>query len=136
MKRTEYFKNILSVFEFKTVCDDAANEYVLLKCSEIDKVRDIADKTEFEAIENHIHLVDRIRSDELDLFLGVAKPLGNAVLCCLAAFAPQKHFRVYVAITLRDSMIVRFHQKWAGEEPYYNPEEFRSTKDSVFVFEN
>ena len=66
MKRTEYFKLIADLFAFKTISDEKGNEYVLLSASELDSVQNIEDKTAFEAPENRIHLLDRVKKEEYE----------------------------------------------------------------------
>ena len=36
---------------------------------------------------------------------------------------------------MRDSMIIRFHQKWKNEEPYYVPVDEDLETEKLFVFE-
>ena len=48
---------------------------------------------------------------------------------------PTKSFYVYVTIELHDSFIIRFHQKWDGEEPYYDPNKITFPNSKDFVFE-
>jgi len=136
MKRIEYFELLAKTFEFKTIIDDYGNEFVLLKENCVDSFKKIEDKTEFEASENHIHLLDNINKNEFEILKKIAPILGQAVLHSLTSQYAQKHFRVYVSIHLYDSMIIRFHQKWDNEEFYCNPDEFTSSKEKVYAFEN
>ena len=136
MRRIEYIESLANLFEFKTISDAHGNEFVLFKESDFDSVKGIADKTEFEASENHIHLLDNIKKDEFEALKVIAPILGKALLCSLQFQYPQNHFRVYVSVHLYDSMIIRFHQKWENEEPYCNPDEFISPKEKVYAFEN
>jgi len=43
---------------------------------------------------------------------------------------------VFVTVRMYDSLIIRFHQKWDGELPYYDPDDVRSEKDFIIKFEN
>lgn len=61
--------------------------------------------------------------------------LCRIVLFKLKSQYPEKNFVVYVSIKLNDSMILRFHQKWDGEEPYYNVSDFSLPNERVFAFE-
>ena len=135
MTRIEYLKIIASLFNYKTVIDNQNNEFVLLKSSPINKIQDVTDKTEFEANENHVHLVNHVRKNELFQIINIADNLGNAVLSSLKYYYPNKHFMVYVTVRLYDSLIVRFHQKWSNEEPYYNPSDFIFQNEKVFLYE-
>lgn len=134
MRRIEYYEQITDLFEFKTVSDECGNEYVLFKQSNCDHISGIKDRTEFEACENHVHLMDNVKKDEFTRLIPVVKRLGEAVLQCLKSEYPQKQFMVFVSLHLNDSMIIRFHQKWENEKPYCNPEDYKSEKEKVFVF--
>lgn len=46
---------------------------------------------------------------------------------------PDKHFVVFVTIT--DSMIIRFHQKWENEPYYYSNENF-GNNEYMISFDN
>lgn len=135
MKRIEYYELMTGLFCFKTIEDKLGNEYVLFAQSRVDSVENITDRTEFEALENHIHLIDNVKKDEFERLIPVAKTLGGTLLTCLKAQYPEKNFVVYVSLHLRDSMIIRFHQKWENEVPYYNPANFQSEGEKVFAFE-
>jgi hypothetical protein len=136
MKRIEYIESIMDLFEFRTMQSNDGDEFVLFKSATIDQLPKIEDKTEFEALENHIHLLDNVRKDEYEILERVAKKLGTTVLDCLMMKYPQKHFRVYITIRIYDSMIIRFHQIWENEEPYYNVGDLLPNNEKVYVFEN
>ncbi len=135
MKRVEYFGLVANLFQFKTVTDEDGNEYVLLADNGIDSLEQIEDKTEFEAIQNHVHLLDRITKKEIRELTAVGMKLGQALLESLRFHYPNKEFIVFVSMRLKHSFIIRFHQKWKGEEPYYNPEDFDSEEEKVLMFE-
>ena len=135
MKRIEYFELFSNLSEFKSIFDCDGNEFVVFKQSNCNNLKDIRDKTGFEASENHIHLLNNIKSDEFDKLIPIAQNLGKALLSNLKYYFPQKHFMVFVSLHLHDSMIIRFHQKWESEEPSCNPTEFTNPKEKVFMFE-
>ena len=135
MKRTEYFKLIADLFAFKTISDEKGNEYVLLSASELDSIQSIEDKTAFEAVENHVHLLENIKKEEFESLIPVAKNLGQALTSHLKIQFPNKKFYIYVSLHLYDSMIVRFHQKWENEEPYCDPDDYVGDKEKVFRYE-
>ncbi len=66
MKRIEYLARIAGLFRFKTVTDDEGNEFVLYADSPIDRVEHIRDRTAFEAVENHVHLIDNVKKEEFE----------------------------------------------------------------------
>ena len=92
MKRIEYFKLIADLFVFKTISDEKGNEYVLLSTNEYNSIENIEDKTAFEAIENHVHLLDRIKKEEFESLIPIAKNLGQALTSNLKIQFPTKKF--------------------------------------------
>lgn len=136
MTRIEYLTQIADLFQYKTIHDPEGNEYVVYANSVLTKIHPVEDKTAFEAVENHVHIIDSISKKEFETLIPVAKKLGPAVLGNLTASFPEKKFTVYVTVTMGQSLIVRFHQQWEGESPYYNPSDFRSEKERVFAFSN
>lgn len=135
LTRIEYFELIHSVFKFKTLSDEQGNEYVLLEENSLNTIPNVKDKTEFEAVENHVHLLHNIKKQEFDRLIPVAKTLGETLSNVLKVQFPDKKFFVYVSLHLKDSMIIRFHQKWLNEEPYYNPDDFNSDIVKMFLYE-
>ncbi len=136
MKRIHYFSLISDLFQFKIITDEQENEYVIFAKSQLNHIENIIDKTEFEAIENHIHLLDNLKKDEYENLIPTAKALGQTLLNSLKHYFPHKHFFVFVTLQVNDSMIIRFHQKWENEMPYYNPSDFISKKEMIFSFES
>ena len=134
MKRVDYFKTIAELFAFKTITDEHGNEYVLYQNSSFDSISGIEDKTAFEALENHVHLLNHIKPSEVDSLAVVGANLGRALLASLKLKFPEKSFFVFVSITPGDSFIIRFHQKWDNEPPHLDPAEFQSSKETVFGF--
>lgn len=106
--------------ELKT--DPYGNEYVLLS----GVVKDfqgfegeIGDKTAFEAVANHVHILDNVTAGELRQLAEVAPRLCRTLLALLCEKYPGKQFVVYAGAVLHDSFIIRFHQPWPGEPRYY-----------------
>ena len=136
MKRFDFLQLVAGLFSFKTVEDGCGNEYVVSADSTVtpEILKDVSDRTEFEALENHVHLLDSITRKELEDSDKAAVFLGKSLLNCLRAKYPEKHFYVYVSIDLKDSMIVRFHQEWENEKPYYNAEDDFGKNTKLFTF--
>ena len=97
-------------------------------------MKNISDKTEFEALENHVHLLDKITKKEFENSDEVSNLSGQVLLNCLRQKYPDKHFFVYVSVDLKDSMIIRFHQKWENEEPYYSSGDDFGKNTKLFMF--
>ena len=135
MKNIEYLELLIGLFKYKIVFDELGNEFVLFLRSKCNSVENIKDKTEFEALENHVHLLDSVNKYEFERLTFIAEELGQMLLNSLKYQYPNKGFIVFVSLSLNDSMIIRFHQKWKNEEPYYSPSGFKSEKEKVFAFE-
>ena len=136
MNRFEFLESIAGLFSFKTVEDGCGNEYVVFGDNTMTKsdMPYISDRTEFEALENHVHLLDKITKKEFENAEEISDILGKSLLNCLRAKYPDKHFFVYVSVDLKDSMIIRFHQEWKNEEPYYNAEDDFGKNTKLFIF--
>ena len=135
MKRIEYFERLGQSFNFKTILDEKGNEYVVLASTPLDSVQRIEDKTAFEAVENHVHLLDHLKKQEFEDLIPIAKTLCQTLANTLSKQYPNKKFLVYSSLTLKDSFILRFHQKWENEEPYYDPADFNTETEKMFVCE-
>jgi len=62
--------------------------------------------------------------------------LGKALLASLKFSYPDKYFYVFVEITLGDSFVIRFYQKWEDEPPYYDLPNLNSCPDTrIIMFE-
>ncbi len=136
MRRLQYFKLITDLCSFKTIFDELNNEYVLFYNSHFNEVQSVADRTIFEATENHIHLLDNIKKDEFNELGDIAERLGQALLSLLMQQFPKKHFMVFVSFRCYDSLTIRFHQKWENEEPFCCPDDFSCSKERVLCFES
>ena len=64
MRRIERFKLFADLFQYKTICDEKGNEYVLFADNEINSIANVQDRTAFEAFENHVHLICNIQKDD------------------------------------------------------------------------
>ena len=133
MKRIEYLQNFSALFLFQTLTDSVGNEYVVLRNSCHSAPSEIPDRTEFESICNHIHLLDCVRKDEIAALKPLALQIAQALLKALKHDYPHKHFKVFA--TISDSFIIRFHQDWPGEPPYCNAEDFINSPEFVYMAE-
>ncbi len=110
-------------FDFKTIYDTTDNEFIVFAGSCADKDIsgiEITDKTAFEAVENHIHIIEKIGVVKLFFYQRKGVELCSNVLLSLKQKYPTRDFIVYVTLTLHDAMILRFHQKWEDETDYYS----------------
>ena len=135
MKRTDYFYMLTDLFAFKTMKDGKGNELVVYQ-SHIEHegiAESIEDKTEYEALVNHVHLLDRVKPYEFDALKESGAKLGKALLECLKFNYPDKYFYVFVNIQVGDSFIIRFYQKWEGEPPYFDLDNLTDDEKEIVI---
>ncbi len=134
--RIELLKTVSNLFEFKTVTDKNGNEYVIYAESKISEkdIDDVEDKTQFEGVENHIHLIDNVKKNEFNDLVEIGRVLGETQLNALKSKYHDKEFCVFVTVDIGESMIIRFHQVWENEPVYYNLNDFNSDKTKVLMF--
>ena len=121
-KRIQLLLLLNSFPGLELVRDNSNHEYVLLKDSYGGKenLDNIKDKTAFEATNNHFHLLDKLSQDELSQLLQPCEKLCEIVLDYLCGLFTNKHFYVFMTASHNDSLILRFHQCWEDELPYYS----------------
>lgn len=135
MNKLSLYNELLDIFEFKSIHDNLGNELIILKNSS-SSILDgtvFEDKTAFEALDSHFHLIDNIRRYDKKLLIDFGKKIGKLLIDRLSFSFPDKHFVVFVTIT--DSMIIRFHQKWENE-PYYYSNENLDNNEYMISFDN
>lgn len=134
-KKLFLYNELLNIFEFKSIHDNLGNELIILDKSTSNMLDGTVfeDKTAFEALDSHIHLINNIRRYDKKDLIDFGKKIGKLLIDRLSFSFPEKHFIVYVTIT--DSMIIRFHQKWENESYYYDAENFKEN-EYVILFEN
>ena len=98
MKRFNFLQSIVGLFSFKTIADDCGNEYVLFSDNTLTKsdMPDISDRTEFEALENHVHLLEKVTKKEFENADEVSNLLGKSLLNCLRQKYCDKHFFLFM----------------------------------------
>ena len=106
---------------FCTRRDPSGAEFVLLDTGDdlLPPSRAVEDRTGYEAVWNHVHLFSGpLPPEELakvrTLALAAAQDLRHA----LEQTFPGKRFAVFLTLNPEDG-ILRFHQLWPGEVPYY-----------------
>ncbi|MBE6819479.1 MAG: hypothetical protein E7516_00295 [Ruminococcaceae bacterium] len=135
MRKFELLRAFSEMFDFKTVTDENGNEYVIYANSVLNEIgSELKDKTQFEAVENHIHLIDNVKKYDFDELIEIGKVLGETQMSALKSKYPDKEFCVFVTVDIGESMIIRFHQVWENEPVYYNPDDFNSEKTRVLMF--
>ena len=112
--------------DFYTIKDSENNEYVFLKTedNEIKLLKSVTDKTQLEAYENHIHLFGKVKKKYQKDAVKVAQLITNNLVKVLGMRFPNKQFIVYLDCDFEDHIIIRFHQIWKNEPPYYDVSDY------------
>lgn len=115
---------------FYTIKDLENNEYVFLKTEddEIKILNSVKDKTQLEAYENHVHLFGKLKKKHQKDALKVSQLITENLVKELNLRFPNKKFLVYLDCDFEEHTIIRFHQIWKNEIPYYNINEFPTIK--------
>lgn len=130
---TGLFRTLSQLLHYHVLTDAAGNELLCL-CDDHRKTipLSVEDKTAYEAVNNHEHLLDDISDEAFSELVADAPVLCRLIYCNIKMKYPHRKLAVYVAVSRHDSLTVRFHQVWMGELPYYNPEDFSSRDERVF----
>ena len=103
--------------------DPSGAEFVLLDTGDAPDTaplsRIVEDRTGYEALLNHVHLFSgplppEQLAEAREMALAAARNLRDT----LARAFPEKRFAVFLTVNAED-IILRFHQLWPGEMPYY-----------------
>ena len=118
---------------FYTVRDLKNNEYVFLQTEErkTNYLGTVTDKTQLEAYENHIHLFGKLKKRYRNHAVSVAKLIMENIIRELKIGFPDKKFHVYLDCDFSDHVIIRFHQHWDDEHPYYDVKEFSTITEYI-----
>lgn len=113
---------------FHELKDCQGNKYILLGEKNANNAeiisRKIDDRTAFESFENHYHLWDKISRFKQAEAKKLALKIVENLVRELKIHYPEKSFYVFLELNFKDSTIIRFHQKWPGEKPYYSVSDF------------
>ena len=137
MNKYQFLKELMPVLSPRFYCwnDTNGNELVFLETEgeHFGEPFAVSDKTQLEALENHIHLFGRIRPENRTEAREIAIRIACNLQGALEHRFPDKQFLVFLTINPKDATIIRFHQVWDGEPPYYDADEvYRDTE--VFAF--
>ncbi len=107
--------------QFYTLHDTAKNELVFLKTGETEAGElNVTGKTQCEAVNNHFHLFEKVGEKNYESVVEIGKNIANNLFISLTQSFPNKSFVVYLEVNVKDSVIIRFHQKWEDEPPYFD----------------
>ena len=94
----------------------------------------IIDKTQFEAIENHFHLFEKVGVKNKESVVKIGISIAKNLLKSLIDVFPNKQFIVYLEVNVNDSTIIRFHQIWENEPLYFEVATFKNKDVDLFEF--
>lgn len=120
--RLKVLEAMVALMQTEKKIDSYGNEYILISGAmpSFDGFsQEIIDKTQFEAITNHVHIIDKISKAEFKQIQSFAPTMCQLVLDLLCSRYPDKYFYVFASAVVHDSFILRFHQRWLNEMPYY-----------------
>ena len=130
--RLSALKTFALIFNTEIITDINGNSFGVLSGEYGDFNYEVNDKTEFEAVNNHIHILDNISKAELGELKDISMDLCKCIQYTLQTKYPDKQFYVYATASEHDSFILRFHQSWNNERPYYSPD-FTYEDDLVII---
>ena len=136
MEQAKYLANLKNLFpviypSFHMCITRSSEELVFLNIEESSafKANEVktalegvfdGDKTLCEATINHFHLFDNVGVAGRTMAVAIGKAIAQNLLSTLTQIFPTKKFVVYLQLNINDSTIIRFHQKWQGEHPYFD----------------
>lgn len=130
---TDLFWTFSQLLHYHVLTDAAGNELLCLYDDHRKTIPlSVKDKTAYEAVNNHVHLLDDISDEEFSELVEGAPVLCRLIYTNIKTQYPQKKLAVYVAVSRYDSLTIRSHQVWPGESLYYNPEDYLFGDERVF----
>ena len=132
------FSEILPVIypSFTERYDEEKNELVFLDNGNIETgTYKIKYKTSCEAFVNHFHLFDKFPESEFEKVFAIGDKIAKNLIRRLDECYPDKKFVVYLEINRKDSTIIRFHQLWENEPPYFDMA-FKYPDTEIFEYKN
>ncbi len=110
------------LFVFREVADAQGNTHVLwahlFEEGQILNVR-AGQYVEFEALENHEHLLDDLTEEQFHAMIPVVDDLCRALRDVLRVRYPDRSFHVWGLVQKGGTVLVRFYQDWENEEEYW-----------------
>ncbi len=129
----DLLRTFLQLLHVHVITDAAENELLCLCDDRRTTIPlSVKDKTAYEAVNNHEHLLDDLSDDEFAVLAADAPVLCRLVYSNIKMQYPQRKLAVYVTVSRHDSIAVRFHQVWEQEPIYYQSEDFSSGDERVF----
>ena len=128
------------LFSFREIEDSEGNVHVVWAHSRTGQSGRVSVRpgecTEFEALENHEHLIDDITPQQFRAMIPALDSLCRALRDALRVRCADRKFHVWGLIQLHGTMMVRFYQEWPGEPPYWTEDLLTDpTKERLIHYE-
>lgn len=94
------------------------------------------DNTQCEAVQNHFHLFDKVGMKNANVVIGIGTAIAKNLLNELVKQFPTRKFVVYLEVNPVDSVIIRFHQVWDNEPPYFDLSQKYNDDTKLCEFKN
>jgi len=111
------------LFSFQEIPDLSGNTHVLWAHLPLDGNCSLSvqagEYVEFEALQNHEHLLDDLTQEEFHAMLPVTDGLCRALRNVLSVRYPDRTFHVWGLVQEGGTVIVRFYQDWPDEAEYW-----------------
>ncbi|MGI5173783.1 hypothetical protein H0R92_09300 [Treponema sp. OMZ 840] len=123
MTRIDFLEQLKPILfpKFYSVKDMQNNELIFLDCGgqKVSPGKRKIDKTQTEAFYNHVHFWDRVKAAEKEKITAFGTDIVHNLLEKLTARYKNGKFVVYLQVN-SEGAIIRFHQIWKDEPPYYD----------------
>lgn len=137
MRKYELLLSLLPLMypDFYLQKDQDGNELVFLDIGNHEKDIQIAtmDKSQCEAIANHVHLFGRVNMANKAAIERIGLAIAKNLCRTLVQAYPDKRFVVFLQVNINETTIIRFHQIWEGEPLYFDINQ--SYHDGTEIFE-
>jgi len=137
MTRYKFLLNISPVLfpVFYTLKDNKNNELVFLDLGKRlpGVFNRTLDKTQYEALENHFHLFNKIDIKDKNDVIKIGSIISQNLIISLENHFPKKKFIVYLQVNVKESTVIRFHQQWNDEPPYFDLKKYKEG-EGLFEF--
>ena len=110
------------LFSFREIPDESGNTHVLwAHLFEEGRVLTVraGEYVEFEALQNHEHLMDDLTGEQFWAIIPVVDDLCRALRDVLCVRYPNRVFHVWGLVQKGGTVLVRFYQDWPGEAEYW-----------------
>ena len=110
------------------------NDHWIIPIAKYHLSKPVEKKVGYEALANHFHLyVGKIRKKDYAFIKNTSINIANFLLYALNSHFPEKKFIVFTEINFNEGIVIRFHQQWDDEKPYYTEDTIRALGEKNIV---